>query len=68
MKWRNWEIVRWPLSLSWWCINWGWWPNPREPTFYFWNLLFLEIRKYGSRKNKICKKCKQEIPNEKTFT
>lgn len=62
MKWRNWEIVRWPLSLSWWCINWGWWPNERKAEFRFWNILFLEVRRFMAPKESVCKKCGQELP------
>ena len=51
MTWRNWEVVRWPLSLSWWCINWGWWPNERKAEFRFWNILFIEIRRYVNNEN-----------------
>ena len=63
MKWRNWEVVRWPLAFSWWNFSWGYWPNERQPEFKFWNIAFWEVRKFITPKEKVCKKCGQELPD-----
>jgi len=62
MKWRNWEVVHWPLDTAWWCFNWGYWPNKRKPEFKFWNIGPLEIRQKVTPKESACKKCGQELP------
>ena len=63
MKWRNWEVVRWPLSPLWWCFTWGYWPNERKAEFKFWNIAFLEVRMFITPREKVCKKCGQELPD-----
>lgn len=45
MKWRNWEVVFWMHPTAW-MWNKGVYPNERTLEFYFWNILFIEIRKH----------------------
>jgi len=63
------EILFWmpPRHWAWWW-NHGWWPNARDPVFYFWNILFLEVKHFGAyNKKKVCKRCRQEMPASTTI-
>lgn len=62
MKWRNWEVVLFWPPHSWWCVNWGLWPNEREPEYRFLNILFLQVRMFLPPKESVCNKCGQELP------
>lgn len=58
----KWQILSWPIGMGW-LLNYGYWPNTRNPMFKFWNFLFIEVRYFGAfNKKKVCKKCGQELP------
>ena len=56
----KWEILFWIAPRSWLC-NWGYYPNTRDPVFFFVNILFIEVRYFGAyNQKKVCKKCGKE--------
>ena len=66
MNFGKWEILFW-MPPSAWCFNWGYFPNARDPEFFFVNILFLELRHFGAyNKKKVCKRCGQEMPESNT--
>ena len=61
MKFSKYELLFW-MPVSSWCLNWGYFPNARDPEFFFINILFLEIRYFGAyNEKKVCKKCGKEV-------
>ena len=62
MKIDKWEILFW-MPPSAWCLNWGYFPSARDPSFFFVNILFVEIRYFAAfHKKKVCKRCGQDLP------
>ena len=67
MNFGKFEILFW-MPPSAWCFNWGYYPNARDPEFYFVNILFLELRFRGQfNKKRVCKRCGQDMPASTTL-